>query len=337
VELIGGGTDKAGVPAVRAEDQGSDEKVPTVICDAALPALAPCREYVYQIIIGDVRRVPIPFVAPPRPGESCPGGLRVAVLGDTRSGHEKHAALVKQLRPFKPHLILHLGDLVYHADKVDEWRTFFKIERRLLASAPVVVVPGNHDVWTDQELDHFGAFMMNRYFRVNGKGGIKHWTFDFGPFSGVVLDTYFGEQLDNGGMTWLKGHLASIPEDRIKLVSIHEPPITFGNHMPGEELHYLRRVLVENDVPLVVAGHVHLYEHFVVDGTHFVNSGGGGAYLHKARENVVPEEEQYLKKTVADFQAVTLELKDDVMHLRAFDRSGKVIEEWDIERRATAD
>lgn len=319
------------VAAVPAKGQGRHEKLTTAICDAPLPSLEPCREYAYRIVTAGTARVVTSFVAPPRPGQSCPGGLRLAIIGDTRSGHEKHAALVGQMRAFKPHLVVHLGDLVCHADRVEEWRTFFNIERRVLASAPVVVVPGNHDVWTNQKLDHFGAFMMKRYFRVGERGGIKHFTFEFGPFSGVVLDTYFGEQLDNGGMTWLKKRLAGIPDDRIKLVAIHEPPITFGTHMPGEELHYLRRVLVRNKVSLVLAGHVHLYERFVIGTTHFINSGGGGAYLHKARENVVSDEAQYLRKAVADFEFVTLELKDQVMHMRALDRQGKVIDEWSVD------
>ena len=173
---------------------------------------------------------------------------------------------------------------------------------------------------------------MNRYFRTQGGGGTGHHTFDFGPVHVVVLDTYFGEQLDNGGMDWLKKHLSSLPSDRLKFVLLHEPPITFGKYKPGVELMYLRRVLLKHRVDVVIAGHIHFYEHFAIGKTHFISSGGGGADLHRPKALVVEAEEQYLKKTARIHQFVTLEIEAGSMRFKCIDREGKVIEEWQTER-----
>ncbi len=330
VVLSPGRKEETSIGGAEATGVRTNDRVRHPICEAKLPPLEPCRAYSYRLDIQGVTGLVSRFSAPPVPGGLCPGGLKIALIGDTRTGHRVHTRLARLVSAFKPHLLLHTGDLVDHHDRIDEWRMFFSIEGRTLAAAPFAISPGNHEVLPEGEQSSFGAFLMNRYFRTEMGGGTGHFTFDFGPVHVVVLDTYFGEQLDNGGMDWLKQHLASLPADRLKFVLLHEPPITFGKYKPGVELMYLRRVLLKHRVDVVGAGHIHFYEHFAVDGTHFITSGGGGAELHHPRALVVKEEEQYMQKTARVNQFVTLEIDETAVQFKCIDVEGNVVEEWKV-------
>lgn len=318
-----------GIPVLPARDS----QVKGAICQVGLPALEPCDEYRYLFKVVGTEDEAFEFKAPPPTGGVCSGGMKVAIIGDTRTHHDIHARLASAIERFSPHIVLHTGDLVDHNDRIDEWRRYFQVERNILPKALLAVAPGNHEVLPEGEKSPLGAWLMDRYFKTAHGGGTGHHTFDFGVLHVIVLDTYFGEQLDNGGMDWLKGHLESLPDDRIVLVMLHEPPVTFGRYEPGEELVYLRRVLVENEVDAVLAGHQHLYEHFVVGKTHFVTSGGGGAELHPERANVIEEQKPWLKKHRAVFQWVSLEIDSShAMHFKAIDIEGAVFEEWTVRR-----
>ena len=301
------------------------------ICQSDLPALASCTIYIYRLVTEKTDGPENRFRAPPPDGSTCPGGLKIAVIGDTRTKHDVHARLAERIRGFAPHLLLHPGDLVDHTDQISEWRKFIEVEQGIVDSAVFAVAPGNHEVLPNGEKSTLGAFLMNRYFRGARGGGTGHFAFDFGPVHIVVLDTYFGEQLDNGGMDWLKQRLASVPSDRLKFVLLHEPPVTFGQYVPGEELVYLRQVLLDNAVDAVLAGHQHMYEHFILGSTHFVTSGGGGAELYEVKTHVVLDDLPNLKETAAVYHYIEVEVSENrQVRFRTFDIDGRLVEEWTL-------
>ena len=256
--------------------------------------LQPCTTYSYRLIPFEARGSLHTFRTAPPQGGSCPEGVRIMVYGDSRTNHKIHASLMPSLEQTQPHLLVNVGDIVHTARRVYEWHKFFEIERRLLSSAPLAIVPGNHEGYKDKK---FGSAMMDRYFRAGRHGGSGHYSFDYGPIHFTMLDLYWGEALNKSGGTWLQKDLAAVRKGQYKFVILHEPVYSFGHHVPKAHLTALRAVFSEHGVHAVCAGHSHIYEHFLADGTHYLTLGGTGAPFHEPRENPVASEEPYLVKT----------------------------------------
>ena len=320
------------LPVTRVWPDGKPE-YGAYICQAPLPKISACQIVTYRLQHRQTLNKEHSFKAPPHPGEICPGGMKIAIIGDSRTHHKIHGRLAAAIRKFEPHLLMHNGDLVDHTERIAEWRKFFEVQKETLSRALFAVSPGNHEVLPEGHKSAAGARRMDRYFKTQSGGGVGHYTLDFGVVHLIVLDTYFGEQLDNGGMDWLKGHLKSLPEKQIVIVLLHEPPVSFGKYDPGVELRYLRQVLLEHDVDAVFAGHQHLYEHFKIGQTHFVTSGGGGAELHQEWAGVKEEQRPWLKMHKAVYQWVSLEIEENrKMHFKAIDIDGHVLEEWTVDK-----
>ena len=296
--------------------------------------LAPCTTYSYRLLPFEPKGPVHAFRTPPPSGKSCEEGLRFMVYGDSRTNHKIHTSLMPALEKARPHLLVNVGDIVHTARRVYEWHKFFEIESGLLATAPIAIVPGNHEGYKDAK---FGAALMDRYFRAGRHGGTGHYSFDYGPIHFVMLDLYWGASLEKDGRLWLKKDLAAVPDGMYKFVILHEPIYSFGHHLPKKHLKALRAVFSEHGVHAVCAGHSHIYEHFLVDGIHYLTLGGTGAPFHEPRENPEPEEEKYFVKTgkFHNFLLVTVTNKGLVFQIIDSDKD-KVVEEWVVDTPRTA-
>ncbi len=179
----------------------------------------------------------------------------------------------------------------------------------------------------------FGKAMMERYFGIPGRAGSGHYSFDFGPVHVVVLDPYWGEDLKKEGKAWLDKDLAAVPAGRFKLVLIHTPPYSFGRHTVYPTAKGLREVIRKHRVHAVFAGHAHCYEHFLVDGTHYLTLGGGGASFHKPNMKVIKEEQHLQLSSGAFHHFLLIDVHPEGLRMRVINTDeDKVHEEWKIER-----
>ncbi|MBM4355806.1 MAG: hypothetical protein FJ109_18785, partial [Deltaproteobacteria bacterium] len=246
---------------------------------AGLADLLSCREYAYRVEPFE-EGFPHRFTALPAAGTTCPGGFRIVVFGDTRWGDERHAEVMRQMHPYRPALLLNVGDIVNEARRVNEWRRFFRIEKDVAGDAPMEMAPGNHEGYLDPK---FGAAMMDRYFGLPGRPGTGHRSFDVGPLHVVVLDLYWGTSMSERGLKWLEQDLSAVPDDRFRIVVMHEPGFSFSRHRVYSTIRNLRKVFARHRVAAVCGGHSHIYEHFLADKVHYLTLGGGGAPLHQPR------------------------------------------------------
>lgn len=303
-------------------------KLPGRVYDVEIPELPPCSTIKYRLEpteTGDSWRE---LRTAPAPGKLCPEGLRVMVYGDSRTNHRVHGSLIPSMLEARPDLLLNVGDIVHTARRVYEWHKFFEIERRLLESAPIALVPGNHEGYKDSE---FGSASMNRYFEADGVGGTGHRVLQYGPLYVVLLDLYWGADLQGEGLEWCSKALARAPERALKVVIMHEPIISFGHHKPREELLPLRGLFAERGVSLVFAGHSHMYEHFRVGEIRYLTVGGTAAPLHEPLENVVENEKRYFVDSGRFHHFAMLELTHRGAKLLVTrSDTGKLIGEWDI-------
>jgi predicted phosphodiesterase len=303
--------------------------LPGRVYEAEVNQLESCTTYSYRLLPFDNKDSPLrSFRTSPLPGKLCPDGVRIMVYGDSRTNHKFHTSLVPAMVAAKPQLLVNIGDIVHSAKRVYEWHKFFQIERELLASAPIAIAPGNHEAYHGED---YGAELMRRYFRGRSHGGTGHYSFDYGPCHFAILDLYWGEPIAAAGREWLRQDLASVPEGRYKFVVLHAPIYSFGHHAPTEELKALRPLLAKMGVTAVFSGHSHVYEHFNVEGIHYLTVGGTGAPFHTPNEHVVEAEEQYQVKTGRFYHFLTMDATAKGIHFRIVDsKKNRVVEEWTV-------
>jgi hypothetical protein len=108
-------------------------------------------------------------------------------------------------------------------------------------------------------------------------------------------------------MAWFDEELRAADADaaiRTVIVVFHRPFYTFGKSMPDFTVRdYFHPRFLASKVRLVLTGHNHGYERFLVDGIHYVVDAGGGALLTNINDTraevlaVYPDEES--KRLVA--------------------------------------
>ncbi len=313
------------VEAKPSAHRKADGRLQGTVCEAPLPPLPRCSPFEYKLL--PFEKDPRQARLPPGAGAKCPSSIRILVLGDTRTGHDIHRQVVTGAMVEEASFIVNLGDIVQLNQRVHDWYQFFEIEKDLLPQAPFVLVPGNHETWWDGE---FGALMLNRFFRAGETGGTGHHSKDVGPVHMVFLDVYWGEDLINEGLEWLENDLKALPTEQLAVVFLHEPPISFGAHRPRQPMKQLMPIFQELGVAAVVAGHSHVYEHFLVDEIHYVTAGGGGAGLHELNINVFEDQEQYLVKNSSEHHYLLLTVTKETLVFTVKQLSGETLEEWAV-------
>jgi hypothetical protein len=117
---------------------------------------------------------------------------------------------------------------------------------------------------------------------------------------------------------------------------LHEPVYTLGSvHHVEDHFAALQEPLVDLGVDAALAGHAHLYEHFLFGATHFVTIGGGGAELHEAAAQAqeLPEVAKHLVKTKSDYEYLIVDFSLDRARFTVYTEDGRsVLDEWTIEK-----
>ena len=298
-------------------------RLPGRMYAADLTELTPCNKYEYRLVPFQGKGEKQRFTAPPHPGSLCEDGLRFVVYGDSRGHHRRHAKVAEQIQRASPHLVLNVGDIVDYARQTSGWQMFFKTAAQVLRSAPILFAPGNHEKHRDPS---FGAAMIARYFRGPG-----HHSVDFGSAHFVVLDLYFGRALDGSGKRWLENDLSEVSPDTPVFVILHNPVYSFGKHSISRLVRSLRPPFRKYRVTAVFAGHAHIYEHFHIDGTHYLTLGGGGTTFHKTRVNVVKEQEKFLVETGRFHHFLLGMISNDTIHFQVVNTdTSEVADEWQM-------
>lgn len=173
--------------------------------------------------------------------------------------------------------LLLLGDLVFDGSSCRDWAHLDE-ELEPLRDRAMLLVPGNHDYWG---LDAQAcARVIERFPSLEE----RTWrTVRFGELAFVLLDTspdVIGPEGWSAQRSWLRDELRSLRDDDVRgvVLAMHHPALTnstvTGDDDAAAELVQLASETFEP--MLVLSGHAHAYEHFMVGGRHHVVSGGGG-------------------------------------------------------------
>jgi predicted phosphodiesterase len=248
------------------------------------------------------------------------------VLGDTRTQHDIHQAVVGQARALAPDFVLHTGDLVGYGRRRHEWETFFRIEQPLIAEAPLYPILGNHEEYA---LHYFNLFILPDEERW--------YTFEYGNarFIGLQVDGYAAVDRWSEQYRWLEETLAANRHPWL-IAFFHIPPYSALSKDPEGLLarQYLIPLLEEHGVDIVLNGHHHNYQRIVVHGVTYLITGGGGAPIYEIRN---PEAHNDLLAYRGDHHVVQITIEDDRLTGRAIDLDGEPFDRFTLSNEARGD
>ena len=212
----------------------------------------------------------------------------LAIIGDTQrpflSIHKNHnirSQLVGQIAQLNPHMLIHLGDFVAVGDSKKDWRYLWEVFKPIkLKNIPIVPVIGNHDLYWSQSrakeelAANFPELNLNSYYSKK-IGSIAIIVLNSNDFSMSAIE--WDSQVE-----WYKEMIGSFEkDDQINLIitACHHPPFTNSIVIqPNKRIKNDFVPIFQNSSKskLFLSGHAHTYEHFVIEGSHFIVSGGGG-------------------------------------------------------------
>ena len=241
--------------------------------------------------------------APRQPrGKTLPGAtFSFVVMGDNRTPWGRFAMvkspevspifvkLIDQVNVMSPDLVLITGDLISGCTDdrdlaVAEWDAFDEAIEAI--EAPVYMVVGNHDVWSEWSRKLYAERYGPEWFSFNHKGA--HFI--------VLSSEVAGARINGAQLAWLKQDLKRHATRRPKYVFLHQPPWAYDeqtmtnvsrgyNEKRDKPVHeaWMRDVhplLKKYGVEVVFGGHWHQYIFQEIDGIRYVITGGAGAEVH---------------------------------------------------------
>ncbi|MFC2082821.1 metallophosphoesterase family protein [Candidatus Bipolaricaulota bacterium] len=173
--------------------------------------------------------------------------------------------------------ILHAGDIVESPSSF-YWDDWFASFSGMLARAPFIPVPGNH------EKNHRSYYANFEFPPGAGKNDERWWAFHWGDVVVVGIDTNVRSATDIRAQTdWAREHLSG-PEPH-KFVIFHHPVFTSDSEYGTGNFYdtIFHPVFVETNVDIVFNGHSHHYERINRDDVTYMVVGGGGATPRQTR------------------------------------------------------
>lgn len=248
-----------------------------------------------------------------RPGDS----VGLAIVGDFGKAGAAASDVAALVHGWTPELIVTAGDNNYDdgaASTIDEnvgqyYHDFIApyaggfgagaAENRFFPAL------GNHD-WRSTDLrPHTDYFTL--------PGNERYYTISWGPVDVFVVDSDphepDGIAADSAQAKWLEQAMMAA-DGPWKLVVMHHPPYSSGDHGPSEALRWPYR---EWGATAVVAGHDHHYERIEQDGLlYFVNGLGGNPSRYPVGDPVDGSAVQYnadhgAMRVYADRQGIRFE------------------------------
>ncbi|MBM0205427.1 metallophosphoesterase [Micromonospora sp. STR1s_5] len=214
---------------------------------------------------------------------------RVIQITDThlspgkRHFSENWGPLVAWVRAQAPELIIHTGDVTVDGADVEEDMNYCA-SVLLELGAPVLCIPGNHDV--GQARDSFQPVNAERIARWRRHFGPDYWTHDFGNWRFLGLNSLVlgsGEPEEGEQFSWLERTLAE-SEGRRLAWFMHQP-LFLENPGEGDTGYWgvkpeprarLLDLAARHGVALVASGHLHKSHDCHVGASRFIWAPSSG-------------------------------------------------------------
>jgi len=253
---------------------------PSLDHELELTGLGPDTVYHYRVVSGPDSTPDACFRSAVRHGSS----FRLLVYGDTHGDSAANQAVVSRMEQVEPRpcLLVHAGD-VTAAGQAAQLAAFFRQERNLVSRACFFPAIGNRDADSIANWYRFLALPNNE----------RYYSYRCGSVSFHTLNPYESFGPGTSQYEWLLAELcqdSADPAVRHIVVVLHTPPYTTNTSYAGnsEVRQHLCPLFERFRVAVVFSGHVHAYEHSLVNGVHYVTTGGGGASLSRNWNSAQP-------------------------------------------------
>lgn len=321
------------------------------IHSVTLNGLKPGTRYLYRVGDGAAWSEPHAFVT----SAANVSGFKFLVFGDSQSiNYGVWRTTLQQAYQANSDAVFftNVGDLVDVGQDYAQWNAWFNAAQEVIATIPAMPVTGNHEAYTPERLFSMPVFFTTQFkLPPNGPERLKRqvYSFDYGDVHFIVLDSQAGEEerfvpdmLDQQ-RAWLEKDL-QMNDKKWKVVFMHRPP--YNNKAPDANAN-IRRAFVpifdKYHADVVFTGHDHvyartypLYRDMIVDsaakGTVYVATGRSGTKTYK--DTVIKDWDQFFHDSVSEPNYLTVEVKDNVLTVKAFTQSGTLIDAWSIEKAA---
>jgi hypothetical protein len=284
--------------------------------EARIGGLRPGGRYPYRVLVDDV---------PSGGGEgrTAPEDNRpftFLVYGDTREGGDVEVKIAQKMLAEGADFAVHTGDMVRIGADEDSWMRFFANEAPLLASLAMFPAVGNHELYKDDNAEHFRRFFVN--------GRERRWyRFRWGRVEMVALDGNgsFEEQA-----RWLDEGVRKAEADGIQhvFVYLHQPPFSTGGHCGAALMERDWIDLFEHHpiVRAVFGGHDHCYERLERNGVRYFVTGGGGTRTYPEATACPSYDYAARKLYVSNYHYIRVKIAGDAVEIAALPLEGPPID-----------
>jgi hypothetical protein len=258
-----------------------------------------------------------------------PAHVRLIAYGDQRftDVSERDAsrpfarqALVRGIAETGADAVLMTGDVPWHGGTVNDYAVYAQ-ETAVWRERQIEIFPalGNHEFAGCAE-----AECLAHWWSANPRlNGLRWYSADIGAgIRAIALDSARPLGFGSEQRRWLENELDTLPASaRFVVLFLHHPPVA------AREFDPLRHNVRPNEVVLadylgeraktlsarlvVVAGHIHNYEHRELNGVTYLVSGGGGAKPYP----VSREGDLFHAVGEPNFHFLTLDVEGERMHV----------------------
>jgi len=278
--------------------------------EVTVTGLQPSTSYWYRVTSDDMESSLYTFRTAPGNEDS----VTIIAYGDSRGVWDdwRNASLVaRAIEQERARVVINTGDLVASGGEEEQWIRFFQVAS-FSHNATLYPALGNHDLPAGNLRRFFSLPHNERWYAV-----------DYGPCHLVVLDSTLPYGLSLGQYLWLLSAVQT--EKPWTVVVFHHPPYSSGAH--GGTLHtrlLWAPLFRTQGVDLVLNGHDHDYEHLIVQGLHYVVTGGGGAPLRPVGSG------QWTQQAHSTYHYCRVTASGSALEVAALEPDGKLLDRFTV-------
>lgn len=286
--------------------------VSTYVHKIKISGLSPGTTYHYRVLQGASSSADRTFTTAPL--SNAP--FRFAFMADCHDGTTVHAAISGLIAAKNPAFSIYGGDVcdsgAYTSFKND---FFIGPELDLISRVAFFLSPGNHEGWSDNTK----AFTQQPDSASNTR---DYYSFDWGAAHFLILNTEADFSAGSAQYKFAAADLAGTKK-KWKIAVFHKPAYAQGGDWWGEPDPTRRladSVLSPGGVQLVLAGHMHYYQHNFSHGTHHLVVGPAGGF----QEN--PVNDHYTIYGHKGFHFAVADVDTVSLCVRIYDETGGIVD-----------